>query len=106
MPTTTERGQWVDARLILTMRGLRSLDYGLLAVLLGVARVAAHVGDQERADAWGFRTLSRRRSFHLVFSSMSRRDPAHERIRGSSIDSVSPQCNFVGCSSHLHLDQA
>src|SRR5438874_3658241 len=37
MPTTTERGQWVDARLILTMRGLRSLDYGLLAVLLGVA---------------------------------------------------------------------
>ncbi len=35
--TESERYDQVDARLILTMRGLRSLDYGMLAVLLGVA---------------------------------------------------------------------
>src|SRR5439155_26342377 len=37
---TTAEGQryeQADVRLILTMRGLRSLDYGMLAVLLGVA---------------------------------------------------------------------
>ncbi len=32
-----ERNQYKDARLILVMRGMRSLAYGLLAVLLGVA---------------------------------------------------------------------
>ncbi len=32
-----ERDQYKDARLILVMRGMRSLAYGLLAVLLGVA---------------------------------------------------------------------
>ncbi len=32
-----ERNDQVDAHLILSMRGLRSLDYGMLAVLLGVA---------------------------------------------------------------------
>src|SRR5438128_7565875 len=37
MPTASERGHWADTRLILMMRGLRSLAYGLLAVLLGVA---------------------------------------------------------------------
>lgn len=35
--TPGERGQRVDTRPILVMRGLRSLAYGLLAVLLGVA---------------------------------------------------------------------
>ena len=35
--TPSERGQRVNTRLILVMRGLRSLAYGLLAVLLGVA---------------------------------------------------------------------
>lgn len=37
--TTIESNRYdqSDARLILTMRGLRSLDYGMLAVLLGVA---------------------------------------------------------------------
>ena len=36
---TSERRQ--DARLILVMRGLRSLAYGLLSVLLGVALAGA-----------------------------------------------------------------
>lgn len=35
--TPGERGQRINTRLILVMRGLRSLAYGLLAVLLGVA---------------------------------------------------------------------
>ncbi len=33
------RMSWQDTRLILLMRGLRQLAYGLLAVLLGVALV-------------------------------------------------------------------
>jgi MFS family permease len=37
MPSAGERDQHAAARLILVMRGLRSLAYGLLAVLLGVA---------------------------------------------------------------------
>ena len=37
MPTQGERDQQAAARLILVMRGLRSLAYGLLAVILGVA---------------------------------------------------------------------
>ena len=37
MPSAGERDQHAAARLILLMRWLRSLDYGLLAVLLGVA---------------------------------------------------------------------
>jgi hypothetical protein len=37
MPSGGERDQRAAARLILVMRGLRSLAYGLLAVLLGVA---------------------------------------------------------------------
>jgi MFS family permease len=35
--TPGEQGQRVNTRLILVMRGLRSLAYGLLAILLGVA---------------------------------------------------------------------
>ena len=37
MPPRGERDQHAAARLILVMRGLRQLSYGLLAVLLGVA---------------------------------------------------------------------